>query len=96
MINNKLMNKDFNSCDVLMVVSREDLKSVVAEAVSEAIAKKEPEGEATLITRAETATKNKVSLPTLWRWEKEGHLKPKRMGRKVYYSEQDIKKTMEG
>ena len=51
--------------------------------------------EESFITTEQVCNKYGVSKPTLWRWDKSGKLKAKRLGRKVLYSETSIIKAME-
>lgn len=51
--------------------------------------------EESFITTEQVCNKYGVSKPTLWRWDKSGKLKAKRLGRKVLYSEASIIKAME-
>lgn len=48
-----------------------------------------------ILTREETKELLKVSLGTLINWEKNGILKPKRIGRRNYYYESDIQQALE-
>jgi predicted site-specific integrase-resolvase len=48
-----------------------------------------------IYTREETRQLLKVSLGTLYNWDINGILKPKRIGRRNYYSEWDIQKALE-
>lgn len=47
------------------------------------------------LTPDEVRKKYGVSKPTLWRWDKSGKLRAKRLGRRVLYSEASIIKAME-
>lgn len=47
--------------------------------------KPKPLSEKRYYTAKETATRLRVSLPTLWRYEKEGIITAKRFGRRVLY-----------
>ena len=42
-------------------------------------------------SRKEFAKRKGVTISTLWRWEKQGILKGKRVGQKVYYRDSDLK-----
>lgn len=48
-----------------------------------------------IYTREETKDLLKVSLGTLNNWDKNNILKPKRIGRRNYYYESDIKQALE-
>ncbi|EQB90586.1 helix-turn-helix domain-containing protein, partial [Elizabethkingia anophelis] len=45
-------------------------------------------------TREETAKLLKVSFPTLFHWNKDGKLKAKKLGKRVYYSKEDVKEAL--
>jgi hypothetical protein len=48
-----------------------------------------------IYTREETRKLLKVSLGTLVNWDKNNILKPKRIGRRNYYYESDIREALE-
>lgn len=47
-----------------------------------------------LLTRKEAAAKLKINTSTLWRWEQSGLLEPRRMGRRLYYTAEDLKEAL--
>lgn len=47
-----------------------------------------------LYSRDEVASLFKISLPTLWRWEKNGQIKGKKVGGRVLYTENEIKRLL--
>ena len=59
---------------------------------SELNRKKETE---TLLTPDEVASKYRISKVTLWRWAKDGLLKPVKMGRKSFYRQSDIERVFD-
>lgn len=46
------------------------------------------------LSREEVAKMLNVTLPTLWRWEKVGYLKPSHMGGKVLYRLSEVRNIM--
>ena len=49
-----------------------------------------------LITKKEVMENLNVSPTTLWIWEKRKYLVPVKIGRRIFYKHQDIKKIVEG
>ena len=47
-----------------------------------------------LLTRSQVSEKLRVTLSTLWRWEKQGILTPIRIGSKVRYRLSDVEKAI--
>ena len=77
--------------NVSVSVTLGDLREFFSEMIAEAAASKERvETEEKFLSVDEVAKELRVSKPTLWRWGKIGYLKPKRIGRKVVYSQRDI------
>lgn len=48
-----------------------------------------------LLTPDEVASKYRISKVTLWRWAKDGLLKPVKMGRKSFYRQMDIERVFD-
>ena len=48
------------------------------------------ETEDVLLSADEVATKFEVTKVTLWRWEKNGYLVPRKVGRKPYYWQSQV------
>ncbi len=63
---------------------QEDLKASFAQEAKEEV----------LMTRQETADLLGISLPTLNAWRQKGILRPRRMGRKVYYLKRNVLATL--
>ena len=77
-----------------LTVSAHDLKEFgqsVAEKTATAILSKQEER---LFTRQEVLQQLQVSSATLWRWDRLGILKARRIGKKVFYSEGTIRELM--
>lgn len=51
--------------------------------------------ESPLLTPDEVASKYRISKVTLWRWVKDGLLKPVKMGRKTFYRQSDIERVFD-
>lgn len=51
--------------------------------------------ESPLLTPDEVASKYRISKVTLWRWAKDGLLKPVKMGRKSFYRQSDIERVFD-
>ena len=51
--------------------------------------------ESPLLTPDEVASKYRISKVTLWRWTKDGLLKPVKMGRKSFYRQSDIERVFD-
>lgn len=51
--------------------------------------------ESPLLTPDEVASKYRISKVTLWRWAKDGLLKPVMMGRKSFYRQSDIERVFD-
>ncbi|HNQ67811.1 MAG TPA: helix-turn-helix domain-containing protein [Bacteroidales bacterium] len=47
-----------------------------------------------VFTREEVVIKFNICAATLWRWTKYGHLKSKKIGGRVYYSESEVEKLI--
>jgi len=77
--------------EISVTVTADDLKEFgqsVAEQAAAAILDKQ---EDRLFTREEVIRQLKVSSATLWRWNRLGILPAKKIGNKVFYSENTIK-----
>lgn len=77
---------------------KEDIRSIIQEAVHDAIktanpARPELQGDK-LLTRKETAEKLKISLPTLNDWSKRGLLKSYIIGGRVLYKANEIEQSL--
>lgn len=46
------------------------------------------------LTPREVALRYHVSLPTLWRWSRQGYLLPKKLGKRSFYMVSDIEKII--
>lgn len=56
--------------------------------------KEEPQQEAYL-SNDEVAAKLGVSKNTLWRWNRDGYLKPFKVGKKLFYKSSDVESLMQ-
>lgn len=73
------------------MISSEELKALISEAVKSAMIEKErDERSSTLISREAAAQRLNVDVSTLWRWNKSGYLKGRKIGRSVWYTESSL------
>lgn len=90
------MINEFNKgSQTLMIVSKDDLESVVQNAVDRVLEQREHKPEVYL-SAEETAKRLKVDRSTLWRWNKEGYLISNKVGNKVRYKLSDIERIQRG
>ena len=71
-----------------------DLKELFLDWKEESELNRKKETE-TLLTPDEVASKYRISKVTLWRWAKDGLLKPVKMGRKSFYRQSDIERVFD-
>ncbi len=76
--------------NIQVVVSLADLNEFFEEKISEAVASRNQEIEERYLSVDEVCEALKVSSNTLWRWNKNGYLKPNKIGRKSVYLLSDI------
>lgn len=77
-----------------VVVNVADLKELFLDWKEESELNRKKETE-TLLTPDEVASKYRISKVTLWRWAKDGLLKPVKMGRKSFYRQSDIERVFD-
>ena len=77
-----------------VVVNVADLKELILDWKEESELNRKKETE-TLLTPDEVASKYRISKVTLWRWAKDGLLKPVKMGRKSFYRQSDIERVFD-
>ena len=77
-----------------VVVNVADLKELFLDWKEESELNRKKETE-TLLTPDEVASKYLISKVTLWRWAKDGLLKPVKMGRKSFYRQSDIERVFD-
>lgn len=77
-----------------VVVNVADLKELFLDWKEESELNRKKETE-TLLTPDEVASKYRISKVTLWRWGKDGLLKPVKMGRKSFYRQSDIERVFD-
>ena len=77
-----------------VVVNVADLKELFLDWKEESELNRKKETE-TLLTPDEVASKYRISKVTLWRWAKDGVLKPVKMGRKSFYRQSDIERVFD-
>ena len=77
-----------------VVVNVADLKELFLDWKEESELNRKKETE-TLLTPDEVASKYRISKVTLWRWAKDGLIKPVKMGRKSFYRQSDIERVFD-
>lgn len=77
-----------------VVVNVADLKELFLDWKEESELNRKKETE-TFLTPDEVASKYRISKVTLWRWAKDGLLKPVKMGRKSFYRQSDIERVFD-
>ena len=103
------MKSDKNLGNQLVVMSRDDLDSLVNEMAQNIVAVQtknmQNDGESgtyvpsgkRFITRKETACLLHVNYTTLWRWNKQGYLRSRKVGgRHVMYKYSDVMALLNG
>ena len=83
-----------SNSQIQLVLNKADLKELFLEWKEESELNRKKETE-TLLTPDEVASKYRISKVTLWRWAKDGLLKPVKMGRKSFYRQSDIERVFE-
>ena len=83
-----------SNSQIQLVLNKPDLKELFLEWKEESELNRKKETE-TLLTPDEVASKYRISKVTLWRWAKDGLLKPVKMGRKSFYRQSDIERVFD-
>ena len=83
-----------SNSQIQLVLNKADLKELFLEWKEESELNRKKETE-TLLTPDEVASKYRISKVTLWRWAKDGLLKPVKMGRKSFYRQSDIERIFD-
>lgn len=83
-----------SNSQIQLVLNKADLKEFFLEWKEESELNRKKETE-TLLTPDEVASKYRISKVTLWRWAKDGLLKPVKMGRKSFYRQSDIERVFD-
>ena len=90
-VNNKLLKNKI----MLEVIELETLRKIVGEAVADAISKQpQTDEEPKYLTRSELATQLRVTLVTLWNWQKKGLLIPHKIGNRILYDEAEVNQAL--
>lgn len=85
-----------NEQNVQIVVNAADLKELILEWTNEKESQIEAMKADVHLTPSEAASALKITKPTLWRWQKAGHLIPIKIAGKVYYKKSDIDRILAG
>ena len=83
-----------SNSQIQLVLKKADLKELFLEWKEESELNRKKETES-LLTPDEVASKYRISKVTLWRWAKDGLLKPVKMGRKSFYRQSDIERVFD-
>ncbi len=83
-----------SNSQIQLVLNKADLKELFLEWKEESEQKRQKEADI-LLTPDEVASKYRISKVTLWRWAKDGLLKPVKMGRKSFYRQVDIERVFD-
>ncbi|QHT67399.1 helix-turn-helix domain-containing protein [Rhodocytophaga rosea] len=88
---------------VYIIISREDLRQLLADTVFEELQKFTPQLQVALsedkkqyLTRKETAALLQISLVTLHNWNKTEKLVPEKIGRRSLYARKTIEQVLSG
>lgn len=86
-----------NDNTMVVQLTVDQLQKIISNAVllgiqehQKSVIVNDPTESDTLLTREEASRLLKVSFPTLWKWNKDGILKAKKMGKKVFYNKEDV------
>lgn len=80
----------------ILMLKKEDLKSIFSEFLDEYLPKKEDTPEVKLITAEEVQKILGVDRSTLWRWSQKKYLVPIKVGGLVRYKMNEINEIMQG
>ena len=83
-----------SNSQIQLVLNKADLQELFLDWKEESELNRKKETE-TLLTPDEVASKYRISKVTLWRWAKDGLLKPVKMGRKSFYRQSDIERVFD-
>ena len=83
-----------SNSQIQLVLNKADLKELFLN-WQEEMNQKPLKVESPLLTPDEVASKYRISKVTLWRWAKDGLLKPVKMGRKSFYRQSDIERVFD-
>ena len=72
------------------IVSSENLREIIREVIVEEVPKLIPQK-----STGEAAKRARITMPTLDKYIQEGKIKAHRLGRRVLFSEEEIKKAIE-
>ena len=78
-----------------MLVSKDDLESVIQNVIDKLLSQRENKPEI-FLTAEETSKRLNVDRSTLWRWNKEGYIVANKVGSKVRYKLSDVERIQKG
>ncbi|MBQ8153823.1 MAG: helix-turn-helix domain-containing protein [Prevotella sp.] len=89
------MGNETTMPQAIYMITAEQLKEYAQEVAQKILeGSKNVNSSDNLLTVDDVCAKFKVNRVTVWRWEQDGLLKGKRMGRRKYYAAADIEKIM--
>ncbi len=80
----------------ILMVSAADLEEALRSILEEVVSASNGEKDETLLTVRQAASLLGVDRSTLWRWDKQGYLKPQRIGRRVRYPMYAVQAVLRG
>lgn len=89
-----LCNLKKRDMENILLVNKDDLREILSEIISQMNLCETVKDE--VLSAAELRGKLGISHSTLWRWEKCGLLKPQRIGRKKFFSVNEVQLAMRG
>ena len=86
-----------NKSTSIEIVTSEHLREIVREVIVEEVPKLIPQKstDGKYYTRKEVAKRARITMPTLDKYIQEGKIKAHRLGRRVLFSDEDIKQAIE-
>ena len=78
----------------MYVISATDLKQAAEDLISSVIERTKDRDSETYLSRKVVSEMLDVTLPTLWRWEREKYLLPFHVGRNVRYRKADVMRIL--
>ena len=89
------MNETFEILQQALPAIESWLRATVSEEVNKALqADREKRQYVTRYTREETAEMLGISLPTLWAWVKDGRINAVKVGKRQFFTEEEINRVL--
>ncbi len=81
-----------NRIVLILQLTEQEFREAISKEIISALASQSKASKDELISRKETASYLKVTLPTLRSWEAKGYLRPVRIGNRVFFKKSDLLK----